>query len=932
MEKIRINTALERQIPEHIREEYKTFVKFLKVYYEFIDQNNGRQLENIRSIDKTLDQFVDYFKKELAASVPTRNLPNERAFLEHIKDFYNSRGSKQSYELLFRILYNSDVDIYYPSEQVMRVSDGKWVQDKSVFVKTTSGNLGELRGKIITVETAKKSLSVYCPNVIFYRDDVYEVFIDKQYYSDIGINDEVYFGNNRGTILPCPAKYSVITEGSGFEIGAIYNLPTQEGNGSTIKITKVGPNGEIKNIQVVTFGLDYKTNFYAKLSNKTHKALIYYHPISEYIAGEPRDEDLEPRFSYGPNPANEEAVADYINFGYFIEQNYLYYDIAYEPNNYNAALDQLAPDMLQTNWYVDTTYVGDVVASFYTNEAGAVIDETTAEIRIQLGPVAVYPGYYETNDGFISDEIYIQDGQYYQLFSYVLKAEETIDTYRDIVKSLLHPSGLKLYGQYNISNNFDVVPSPLFAYIRRQYIDYFELDDIYDLITKFDIDKQIQEVISSNTLGDKVFKNLSKIMEQELFAPPTDLPAKSIVKSTIDEELEFIDTEISRSTIGSYNDNAITSESALYSFAVAYQSSVTPTISGITWDFSSEEDGTFYSSLEVYESSSKSIRPNIDDGVPSPTDSFNRTVEYSRRPFEIVNPLEIHQFGINKISSDSQTITELLSRTVQYYRTFIDEQEIQDIPYKSFITGVNDSISAPTDSFDRTADYLRRPFEIVNSLDSYLSSIAPVFAETQASTDIFTRSVNYSRVISDVQDIIDEAADFLKFNKDVNVSEEQVIQEHLDRTVNYIRSILDNQLAIEVPYKTAQKTLEESISNITEGLFLMGFIFNREFSDNLNIGNALEVLFNSLFKNVVDSANIGEEVSLNSILRKTDQTTSISVYSSSLSKPVAEDINNSMQGTLYADPYNLSVSNSSSISSDYFSEEYEATTTRNLNT
>jgi hypothetical protein len=178
MSKIQVTTALERQLPEFIREDYATFVKFLKAYYEFLGQTNSRNLEDFRSIDRTLDDFVEKFKKELAAIFPTGNIPNERMFLEHISDFYNARGSVESYKLLFRVLFNKDADIFYPSTQILKVSDGKWVQDKSVFVKSVSGNLFSLKGQIIKLKTSKKIIEVFSPNVILYRDDIYEVFLD----------------------------------------------------------------------------------------------------------------------------------------------------------------------------------------------------------------------------------------------------------------------------------------------------------------------------------------------------------------------------------------------------------------------------------------------------------------------------------------------------------------------------------------------------------------------------------------------------------------------------------------------------------------------------------------------------------------------------------------------------------------------------------
>lgn len=450
MNKTPIAIALERQIPEYVRGEYELFVNFIKAYYEFLDQTQQRNLEDIRSIDNTLDEFVIRFKKELSALFPTNSLANERFVLQRIREFYQARGSKESYQFLFRILFNKEADVFYPSTQILRASDGKWVQEKSVFVKITSGDLFKLTGKIITINTVLKSIYVFSPRVVYYRDDIYEVFIDRAYVQDISIGDTVSSedGLDVGSIIPCPNKYTIVNEGKGFEVGALYYLKTEEGDGSLVKITKIGTGGAIKKVQIISFGLDYNSTFYAKLSNKVAVAVPYRHPIP------------------GPFP---DGTTGYIDYGYINKQDYFYYDKFY-PNTIAAN---------ENVFYADGTYVGEIIGSFYTNASNTnVVDADTAEIKVELGPVAIYPGYYSASDGFISDESYIQDGRYYQLFSYVVRVEQQIESYVDIVKDLLHPAGMELYAEYTIKNQYLVSAAPLLAFIRRQFLEQqFVTDD-----------------------------------------------------------------------------------------------------------------------------------------------------------------------------------------------------------------------------------------------------------------------------------------------------------------------------------------------------------------------------------------------------------------------------------------------------------------------
>lgn len=59
-----------------------------------------------------------------------------------------------------------------------------------------------------------------------------------------------------------------------------------------------------------------------------------------------------------------------------------------------------------------------------------------------------YPGRYLNDDGHISSYNFIQDRDYYQSFSYVIKSRQSINQYRKAFKDLVHPAGMKLFGEY----------------------------------------------------------------------------------------------------------------------------------------------------------------------------------------------------------------------------------------------------------------------------------------------------------------------------------------------------------------------------------------------------------------------------------------------------------------------------------------------------
>ena len=62
-----------------------------------------------------------------------------------------------------------------------------------------------------------------------------------------------------------------------------------------------------------------------------------------------------------------------------------------------------------------------------------------------------YPGRYIADDGHISSYNFLENRDYYQEFSYVVRVDETINKYRAAVNDLVHPAGTKLFGEYTLS-------------------------------------------------------------------------------------------------------------------------------------------------------------------------------------------------------------------------------------------------------------------------------------------------------------------------------------------------------------------------------------------------------------------------------------------------------------------------------------------------
>jgi hypothetical protein len=134
-----ISTLINTQVPSFVRDDHPKFVSFLKAYYKWLESSSdgkvlyyNKQFRDISDIDKTLEEFIEYFKNNYLFYFPKDILLDERKLIKHITDLYTRKGSEESYKLLFRILYNKEIDLYYPKKDILIASHGKWTLPQAV--------------------------------------------------------------------------------------------------------------------------------------------------------------------------------------------------------------------------------------------------------------------------------------------------------------------------------------------------------------------------------------------------------------------------------------------------------------------------------------------------------------------------------------------------------------------------------------------------------------------------------------------------------------------------------------------------------------------------------------------------------------------------------------------------------------------------------
>lgn len=506
--KERISTLVPNQLPEFVRSDYATFVAFLEAYYEFLEQDQAPHevIQNIRSyadIDRTIDSFIEYFIRQYCDTIPRTVLYNKKELVKNIQDLYNNKGSEKAYRLLFQILFNKNIDFLYPYQQVLKASDGKWVQRTSFFMKTVTGNGASIIGQNLLI----KSTSTTFPISIVNRraassssgivNDIHEYFYDNSKNVAINVGDIIEYNNFKGEVVGAAVNASVVAPGSGFRVGDILPLTAGAGNAAKLKVTKVNSTGGILNVQFLSFGIGYLTSFYNFFSRTTAPTTA-------------------PTFSFdGSSAIITESLSGFVESGTITQTSAL---TSYAVTGYFAADYQ---GELLSQFFTDTT----TFAPEETNPTGTIIQSSSGTIQdaaifVQLGPKAKYQGYYATTDGFLSDNIYLEDQDYFQPFSYVLKVDERLSDFKNVVLDLLHPAGTKLFSDLTLTANIDTITelAAVLRFLTSYFQDRFGLEDT---VTKNMLKTASEDfVLTSETIVSDVQKlledNLTQFSDQNL--------------------------------------------------------------------------------------------------------------------------------------------------------------------------------------------------------------------------------------------------------------------------------------------------------------------------------------------------------------------------------------------------------------------------------
>lgn len=304
------------QTPFFVRNDHPNFVRFIEAYYEYLEQE-GKTIQRAKAfrealdVDRTIDLYTEKLYSQFLALLPEKTIADKDLIIKHVKDFYRARGTEKSIEFLLAILYDQETTFYYPKKDILKASDGKWYQEKSLKVfdlqinnvadpgiftaKNFTGR--QIRGVTSNATATVESVDVYYENAVVVK----ELKVSNQVRDFVAGEKINAFFEEEGQIKYISAnvfsgivvRVDIKNRGNNYIIGDQAIVQSDTGSGAIIIVSDVskaaiktisptdgGAGFQNTNLIIVSSSQGFGANAYVSLVNTDESV----HPNSYNIA------------------------------------------------------------------------------------------------------------------------------------------------------------------------------------------------------------------------------------------------------------------------------------------------------------------------------------------------------------------------------------------------------------------------------------------------------------------------------------------------------------------------------------------------------------------------------------------------------------------------------------------------------------------------
>lgn len=227
----------------------------------------GRLGDN-RTIENSVDKYVEFLKDELYSTMPMDMEVDERFIAKKFKEFFRTKGNEESYKFLFRVLYGENIELKYPGEEILRVSDGKFEKARIIRVlsidnttdylnQTVAGETSGALGNVVDIRkffigpTEISQLTLTLTSGTFLPDEKIYVVADET------VNTTAY-GMLTG--------FEIVDGGSGYGVGDNISIESSVGTSANASVLSI-KSSPITKITIDVPGYGYREGVNAIINN-----------------------------------------------------------------------------------------------------------------------------------------------------------------------------------------------------------------------------------------------------------------------------------------------------------------------------------------------------------------------------------------------------------------------------------------------------------------------------------------------------------------------------------------------------------------------------------------------------------------------------------------------------------------------------------------
>lgn len=269
-----ISPLIESQFPGFYREDGRMFIAFLKSYYQWLEYDGNpiyksrRFLDDV-DIDKTLTDYIYHFKDEYLAGIQFEDESNQRLFVKNAIDYHRANGTERGLDLFFRLIYGVSIDVYYPADDLFKLSDGQYIIPTYLEITPSSRN-SELINKTITGASSGATAFVEQLVVRKAKSSYIDVIYISNAVGDFVTGELLYIDSNRDN---CPSvigslnSVTIVSSDGGFSVGEEVKFYSNNGSYAKAVVDSVQDISDVVDISLVDGGFGYNSNSTVITSN-----------------------------------------------------------------------------------------------------------------------------------------------------------------------------------------------------------------------------------------------------------------------------------------------------------------------------------------------------------------------------------------------------------------------------------------------------------------------------------------------------------------------------------------------------------------------------------------------------------------------------------------------------------------------------------------